>query len=394
MKKLKYPILAASIVLSSLSISTIASADEPTIPSSSGILFNPNTEEILFEKDADKIISPASLTKVMTLLIVSEEIKKNNIDTKNTTTIISEKAWKTKGSLMFLNIGAEVPINDLINGLAIVSGNDAAVALAEHFYGSTDTFVKKMNERAKELGMKNTKFATVNGLSDNKDGDKSTARDLMILTDYYMDNFPENMEIHGTKEFTTLAKYHGGKQNIVQQSRNPLLGSYKGGTGLKTGMIENTYNLIGTAERDNIELIGVVLGAKSNNDRSASIFNLLDYGFNQYETVNQGKKDEALNTLKVYKAKGTKKTEIYLKDDIDIVVNKKDIESIEVKDNYPKFLEGGFKENEKIGERIVKIKDKEYKFDIIVKNEIKEASWFIKFLDEIAILFNKLVDWL
>lgn len=390
MKKPLIALLSTAILFSPLA-SQASAKEDLSISAKSGILLNPNTNEILFEKDADKQISPASLTKVMTLLVVTEEMKKQKTD-PSTKVTISEKAWKSEGSLMFLNIGAEVPISDLIKGLAIVSGNDAAVALAEYFYGSTDAFVKQMNKRAKEIGMENTHFVTVNGLSEGKKGDLSTARDLMKLTDYYIEHFPENLKIHETKEFVTKAKYHGGTKDIVQQTRNPLLNSYEGGTGLKTGMVKDTYNLIGTAERSHTELIGVVLGAKSSKERQNSIFNLLDYGFSQYQKLNEGKKDEKIATLSVYKSKDTKKTDIYLKEDADFVINIKNKDKIKVKDKYPKHLEGGFKKGEKIGTRTITVGKDKFVFDIIVKEDISEASWYIKLLDLVAIKFTNLVE--
>jgi len=371
---------------------TYANADL-NIEADSAILYNPDTKEILFEKNADAPVAPASLTKVMTLLIVSEEMKKRG--TKDTELVtISEKAWRTQGSLMFLNVGAKVPIGELKKGLAIVSGNDAAVALAEYFYGSTEEFIKVMNNRAKELGMKNTHFKSVNGLSEAKDGDKSSARDLMILTDFYMSHFPENMKLHQTPSYTTPKEYHGGQKDIPQESRNPLLKSYKGGTGLKTGMIEGHFNLIGTAERDHIKLISVIMKSPSSGARERSAFRLLDFGFAQYKSVTNGKKGDEIKTLNVYKSSNSKSAKIFLKEDATIVVNVKDESKIKVKDKVPSFLEGGYKAGDKIGERNISVGDKKYSFDIIVKEDIKEAPWYIKFLDQIAILFNKLIEML
>lgn len=389
MKKLFTCIMAALIFFMPL---RFASAEETiSVDATSAILYNPVTKELLYEKSADKVLAPASLTKVMTLLVVSEEMKKRGTD-PNTLVTISENAWKTSGSVMFLNVGVQVPISELIKGLAIVSGNDAAVALAEYFYGTTDKFVDVMNQRAKELGMKNTHFTTVHGLSKPKDGDKTTARDLLLLTDYYMSTFPENMKIHQTPSYVTKKEYHGGREDIEQSTRNPLLGSYEGGTGLKTGMIENTFNLIGTATRGDISLISVILGAKTSEKRTKSVVNLLDYGFNQYETVVFGKADEEMKTVKVFKSSDTKSTSLYLKQDASIVINKKDREHIKVKDTYPAYLEGGYHANEKVGERVLTVNDTTYTFDIIVKNDIQEASWFIKLLDQLAIYFNNFIE--
>lgn len=389
MKKIIAFIFAFSLILPTLAF---ANTSEPVeVEADSVILYNPDTKEILYEKNADVTTPPASLTKVMTLLVVSEEMKKRGTKDSELVTI-SEKAWKTQGSLMFLNVGAQVPIGELKKGLAIVSGNDAAVALAEYFYGSTEEFVKVMNKRAKELGLKNTHFTTVNGLSEAKDGDKSSARDLMILTDYYMSNFPENMKLHKTTSYTTPKEYSGGPVDIPQDTRNPLLKSYKGGTGLKTGMIDGHFNLIGTAERNNIKLIAVIMKSPTSGARERTVYRLLDFGFSQYKSITMGEKDEEIKTLNVYKSKKTKSAKVYLKENATFVVNVKDESKIKVNDKLPSFLEGGYKSGEKIGERIITVKDKTFKFDIVIKEDIKEAPWYIKFLDQIVILFNKLIE--
>ena len=205
--------IIATLLSLSLLVPTVASAEENketketppvSISSPSAILINAENGDILFEKEKNENYDIASVTKVMTLLIASEELKKGTL--KGTDKVkVSEKAWRMGGSKMFIEVGQEVAAEELIKGIAIVSGNDAAVALAEHMGGTEEQFVEKMNAKAKELKMKDTTYYSPNGLGlgDDKHFDTSTAKDLALLAKYYVNAYPENMKIHGMTEYTT-----------------------------------------------------------------------------------------------------------------------------------------------------------------------------------------------
>jgi serine-type D-Ala-D-Ala carboxypeptidase (penicillin-binding protein 5/6) len=228
----------------------------------------------LAENQADTRMAPASLTKLMSMYIVSSALKSGQLKLTDTVRI-STKAWKTEGSRMFVKVGDEVPVKDLLQGVIVASGNDAAVALAEHIAGTEEVFTSMMNEQAKQLGMKNSHFMDSTGLP-NKDH-YSTARDLAILTQAYIKNFPEHYAYYSEKWFL----YHG----IKQPNRNRLLWRFQYADGLKTGHTNDAgYCLVASAKKDGMRLISVVMGAPNDNSRTEDSIRLLTYGFRFFET--------------------------------------------------------------------------------------------------------------
>jgi len=205
---------------------------------SSAILVEASTSQVLYEKNSDVPMPPASITKVMTLLLGFEAISKGDANWDDLVNV-SENAWRMEGSKMFLELGSKVPYRDIIKGISIVSANDGCVALAEHLSGSEKAFVALMNQRAKELGMTNSTFKNCTGLPE--EGHVLSAKDIATLSLYLVQNYPEILEIESTKEFTF--------NNIRQFNRNPLLGVYEGADGLKTGWTEEAgYCLVATAK--------------------------------------------------------------------------------------------------------------------------------------------------
>ncbi|OGT35239.1 MAG: serine-type D-Ala-D-Ala carboxypeptidase [Gammaproteobacteria bacterium RIFCSPHIGHO2_12_FULL_37_14] len=230
--------------------------------------------KILAEKNADTRLPPASLTKLMSLYIISNAIKNGEIQVDDKVRI-SAKAWKTEGSRMFVKVGDEVPVKELLQGVIVASGNDATVALAEHIAGTEDTFTMMMNQQAKLLGMTNSHFIDSTGLP-NKDH-YSTARDLAILTQAYIKNFPEDYSYYSEKWFT----YNG----IKQPNRNRLLWRYQYADGLKTGHTsEAGYCLVASAKKDGMRLISVVMGEPNDEARTEDSMRLMTYGFRFFET--------------------------------------------------------------------------------------------------------------
>lgn len=246
----------------------------PNLEATGFILIDGMTGKILAQKDADKRMPPASLTKLMSLYIVSTALKNGQIHMDDKVRI-STKAWKTEGSRMFVKVGDEVPVKELLQGIIVASGNDATVALAEHVAGTEEAFASMMNEQAKVLGMTNSHFMDSTGLP-NKDH-YSTSHDLAILTQAYIKNFPEDYSFYSEKWFS----YNG----IRQPNRNRLLWRYQYADGLKTGHTsEAGYCLVGSAKKDGMRLISVVMGAPSDQARTEDSIRLLTYGFRFYET--------------------------------------------------------------------------------------------------------------
>jgi D-alanyl-D-alanine carboxypeptidase (penicillin-binding protein 5/6) len=271
----------------------------PNLEASGYILLDATSGKILAQKNADTRLPPASLTKLMSLYIISAAIKNEQIHI-NDKVRISTKAWKTEGSRMFVKAGDEVPIKDLLQGIIVASGNDATVALAEYVAGSEETFAAMMNEQARLLGMTNSHFIDSTGLP-NKEH-YSSAHDLAILTQAYIQAFPEDYSFYSEKWFT----YNG----IRQPNRNRLLWQYQYADGLKTGHTnEAGYCLVGSAKKDGMRLISVVMGEPNDSARTEDSIRLLTYGFRFFETHKMYKATTPLVQARVW---GGQKAEIPL----------------------------------------------------------------------------------
>ena len=240
------------------------------------ILIDPTTNTIIAESNSDGFIEPASMTKVMTAYVVADQIE-NDLISINDDVLISEKAWKMGGSRMFIEVDKRVSILDLLKGIIIQSGNDAAVAIAEYVGGTEDGFVDLMNAYAASLGMNNTLFMNSTGLPD--ENHLTTAEDLAILTSNFITKFPEIYSLFKEKEF----EYGGISSNKL--NRNKLLWRDKTSDGVKTGYTSSAgYCLIGSAKRGNMRLITVVAGSDSANNSFSDTQRLLEYGFRFYAT--------------------------------------------------------------------------------------------------------------
>lgn len=239
----------------------------------SALLMEASTGKVLYEKEADIAKPPASITKLMTLLIAFEAIENGQVKWDDLVPI-SEKAWRMEGSRMFLEVGTKVPYRDIVTGISVVSANDGCVALAEYLYGSEASFVQIMNGKAKELGMTKTQFQNASGLP--AEGHYMSARDIGILTKHLLETYPEILNIESMTEYTF--------NNIKQYNRNPLLGRFPGADGLKTGWTtEAGYCLVGTAQQNGIRMIAVVLNTTSEEERLQAAQELLNHGFKNFE---------------------------------------------------------------------------------------------------------------
>jgi len=263
----------------------------------SAVLMDGLTGQILYEQKPDLRIPPASFVKVMTLYVVLDAIRAGQIKMDDMVTV-SEKAWKrtykTNSSSMFLNVGERVKVDDLLKGVAIASGNDACIALAEHLSGSEEAFVSKMNEKAKLLGLKDSQFRNPDGMP--AADQYTTAVDMATLARRYIEDHPEALVYHSTVEF----EYNG----IHQENRNTLLQKNIGVDGLKTGHVQEAgYHLAATAKRDGQRMIAVVMGCDKMRKRGPEAQKLLDYGFKNFSTVEAVKKGAPFGPLKVKRGK-------------------------------------------------------------------------------------------
>ena len=264
----------------------------PAVAAKSWLLLDTGSGQILTAELPDERVEPASLTKMMTAYLTFAAIKQKTI-ALNQTVPVSEKAWRTGGSKMFIQVGTQVLVEDLIKGMEIQSGNDACIALAEAIAGSEEAFAQMMNREAQRLNMKNTHFMNSNGLPDPQH--YTTARDLSILASALVRDFPEE-----------YAKYYSMKEfrynNITQKNRNRLIWIDPTADGIKTGHTEAAgYCLVGSAKRGPRRLISVVLGAKSDATRTSESQKLLNWGFQFYEPVQISAKGQEVASLRVWK---------------------------------------------------------------------------------------------
>ena len=258
-----------AILLILLLLPGLSAAGDLRLAVHSAILMDMTTGRILFTHNADDPLPPASITKVLSLYLADEAIRDGKVRPTDPVKI-SRKAGRTGGSKMFIQAGSEIPLEELLKGMAVVSANDASVAVAEYIGGNVEEFVEQMNRKARELGMSRSFFKNPNGLP--AWGQFTTARDMMILASDYLQRFPESLDLHSQQYYT----YH----DITQRNRNSLLRQYPNADGLKTGwVVKAGYHIVATAKRGNTRLIAVVMGAKTPAIRARETEKLLDEGF-------------------------------------------------------------------------------------------------------------------
>jgi D-alanyl-D-alanine carboxypeptidase (penicillin-binding protein 5/6) len=263
----------------------------PDVAARAFVLMDYQSGQVLQAQKPDERVEPASLTKLMTAYITFTALKQGRIKLDQTLPV-SEKAWRTEGSRMFIKLNTQVPVSDLMKGMIVQSGNDACITLAEGIAGSEEAFVVLMNREAQRLGMSNTHFMNATGLPHAQH--YSTARDLALIAAALIHDFPEYYPLYSIKEF----RYN----NITQPNRNRLLWQDPFVDGMKTGHTESAgFCLITSAKRSEMRLISVLLGANSDNARTAESQKLLNYGFQFYETYRLYPKGQTVATLPVYK---------------------------------------------------------------------------------------------
>jgi D-alanyl-D-alanine carboxypeptidase (penicillin-binding protein 5/6) len=322
-----------------------------------------NSGQFLLEVNADEKIEPASFTKVMTLYLVHDALKNGTIKLDDLVTI-SERAWSMGGSQMFLLAGKQEPLETLLQGIAVVSANDACVAVAEHISGKVEVFVEEMNKKAQQLGLTNTHFMNPHGLP--AEGQFTSAHDMAILAYHYIKDHPEALKLHSLLEFTY--------NNITQRNRNGLLRMNVGVDGLKTGYVESAgYHLVATAQREGRRMIAVVMGAKSPKIREAEALSLLNYGFRNFILKKITEKGKTVKTLPV---KGGKYDQIELiaPDDLAVTVSAKAKDSLRVIENIPAYVVAPIEKGKIIGQIKVELGDKVLgEVNLLAKNDVPKG---------------------
>lgn len=329
-----------------------STADSHTSPghinARAAVLMEVSSGTVLFEYNADELIEPASFTKVMSLYLIFEGLQQGRVNLKDEFWI-SEAAWRTGGSKMFLGIGTKVPLEELIKGIAVVSGNDACVAAAEHMYGSTEAFVDAMNRKAQELGMTQTRFMNPHGLPAS--GQITTARDMAILDSAYLKKFPESLQFHSMLEYAY--------NDIVQHNRNRLLLKDQSVDGLKTGYVEAAgYHLAATAKRDGMRLLAVVMGAETPGAREREAQKLLNYGFRLYTLAQPFADGQPVSTVKVLK--GAKdQVDLHLAESASILISHAQKKQLRWEVSVPSQLTAPIAARQPLGEVVFYVSDEE-----------------------------------
>ncbi len=351
----------------------------PQLASSAYILMDYNTGRVLVEKNADKSLPPASMTKMMTSYIVSSEIDRGAIS-PNDLVEISVKAWKKGGSKMFVREGTRVYVKDLLRGVIIQSGNDASIALAEHIAGSEEAFADVMNQQAALLGMKNTVFKNATGWPD--DGHLTTARDLAILGQALIRDFPTHYNLYAEKYFS----YNG----INQPNRNKLLFTDKTVDGIKTGHTEEAgYGLAASSMKNDMRLISVVMGTRSESARASESQKLLSYGFRYYHTHKLYSRGDSVNAARVWKGQ-TESVNLVLPTDVYLTVPRGSEKSIQAEVHVDQTIEAPVQQGQELGNVTITLEKEELlNIAVVAENAVEKAGFFTRVFDSLQLFFNR-----
>jgi len=339
---------------------------------------------ILYEKDADRKIFPASMTKIMTTIVTFDLLKKNEL-TLDEKFIVSENAWRLSEagySSMFIMVGDEISVENLLKGIIISSGNDACIALAEGIAGSEEEFANIMNEKAQEIGMDNTNFSNSSGI--NSPDNISTVRDILLMSNYLIRNYPYYYKYFKEKEFTWDRT---GGDPITQGNRNPLLYKNIGADGIKTGYLAyEKYSLASSIIRNKRRLIAVASGFNTKNDRSKQSLKLLTWGLTKFETIKIAEKNKTFTSIDVWQ--GIKrKINVHIDTDIYKTIPKAKKKYLKVKIEYEGPIAAPINKNEIIGKLIIFFKDENIgSYDLLASENVKKENIISRLISSVNFL--------
>tara|TARA_B110000027_G_C16080827_1_gene283592 strand:- start:5 stop:1156 length:1152 start_codon:yes stop_codon:yes gene_type:complete len=354
------------------------------IKARTAILQDSLSGKILYEKEPDKSIYPASMTKIMTSIIAFDLIKSGDLSLDEKF-IVSENAWRLSSagySSMFIMVGDEVSVENLLKGIIVASGNDACVALAEGIAGTEDEFAVMMTAKAKEIGMENTNFANSSGINDTDN--VSTVRDIMLMSNYLIKEFPEEYKYFSEKEFTWDRT---GGDPITQGNRNPLLYKSLGADGIKTGYLAvEKYSLASSVLRNGRRLIAVGSGFNTKNDRSRESAKLLTWGLTSFDLIEIAKTDKPIEQVKVWL--GKKDTVgAYVKNDIYKTIPKARKKNLKVSIVYDGPIQAPIKKDSIIGKlKIIYKNEPVEEYDLLAFDDVKKLNVFSRLMKSINFL--------
>lgn len=360
------------------SIETISQIQNKTtleLDSESAILLDENSGTILYAKNEHARLRPASVTKVMTLLLVMEALDRGEISLDDRV-LCSEKARKMGGSQIWLNETEQLTVHEMLKAICVVSANDCSVAIAEFIGGSEEMFVQKMNEKAKELGMNDTTFKNCHGI--DEDGHLTSAYDIALMSRELSKNHPK---IH---EYTKIwmDSLRDGKSQLV--NTNKLVRFYAGCTGLKTGSTSLAgFNLSATATRNDLKLIGVVVHGTTSQNRFDDAKKLLDYGFSNFSNKVLATKDQVIETIPIEKAR-QKEVEVVVENDLTVLLSKGEEKNVRTEIIYDEKVSAPIAYKEKVGSINCYLNDELIGSENLLSNQEVKKKSLINYLDELV----------
>ena len=365
-------------------IMTTVSKAEFEVKARTVILQDYLSGKILYEKDADRIIFPASMTKIMTTIIAFELLEKGDLSL-NDKFFVSENAWRLSEagySSMFIMVGDQITVENLLMGIIVSSGNDACVALAEGIAGTEDEFAIMMTSKANEIGMSNTNFSNSSGI--NSPNNLSTVRDILIMSNYLIKNYPDYYEYFKEKEFTWDRT---GGDPITQGNRNPLLYKNIGADGIKTGYLAyEKYSLASSINRNGRRLIAVGSGFETKNSRSKESSKLLTYGITNFDTIEISKKSTAITKANIWLGKKNN-VDLYVDKDIYKTIPKGKKKYLKVVANYEGPIEAPINKGQKVGNLNIFYKDELLdQYTLYANEDVKKLNMFSRILRSINYL--------
>ena len=344
------------------------SANTLNLESGGAVLIEQTTGQVLYDHNMHEKLRPASVTKVMSILLIMEAVDSGQITLQDKVPC-SENAAGMGGSQIWLEVGEELTVDEMLKAICVVSANDCTVAMAEYLCGSEEAFVSKMNERAKELGMNDTTFKNCHGI--DEDGHLTSAYDIALMSRELLNNHPTILN-YTTIWMDTL---RDGESELV--NTNKLIRNYKGATGLKTGSTSVAlYNLSASATRDGMSLIAVILKAPTTKIRFSEAQKLLDYGFNNYEFKSLAVKGNVLKEADVTKGVNSK-VNLIVENDVGILLKKGEDKNIEQTINIDESITAPIYEGQKVGEIVFTLNNEEIgKTNIIAEKTVEKKTFF------------------
>lgn len=377
--------LCASLITSYSSSSfaeTIVVPDPPQLAAKAWIMIDFDSGRVLAENNASMRVEPASLTKIMSSYIISRELANKRLSMSDMVTI-SQDAWKQEGSRSFINVGAQIPVEVLVHGMIIQSGNDATVALAEKVAGSSEVFSQLMNEHAKRLGAKNTNFVNPTGLP--HPDHYTTAEDMAKIAVAEIKEYPEIYSIYAKKEYT----WNG----IKQQNRNRLLWQDETVDGMKTGHTNSAgYCLVASAKRGNMRLVTVILGADSEKARIQETQKLINYGFRFYETHQLYKAEQALQQVRVWQGQ-VDEVSIGTADALNLTIPRGQYDKLKPVIEFQPDLVAPIQKGQTIGSLKVMLAEKELaSLPLVAMSDVAEGGFFKRVIDQAKMALIRLTQ--